>query len=208
MSTFSGKLGLAIVVAVLGLGQPAAQAQSEPVRYWIPFGPFGFGGGTAETTTMDTYSDVPASNSPASSFGSDGQSGFVFRNEVIPINALTSGFVLNGPRGATAFSSLDSLSYERSRFGYNFKGVGDLPMTVFGGVDILKHNPDVFSAVTSFGPNAGTAAAYGVHAGIEVRPTSNISLSFSAGFTQQQTGTADGGDLASSLLPRELGGRR
>lgn len=202
MPTFSGKSGLATVAAVMCLGWSAAHAQSEPVRYWIPFGPFGFGGSSAETANLDTYSDIPAS-----SFGSNGRSGFVFRNEIIPVSALTSGFAWNGLRGATAFSSLDSLSYERSQFGYSFKGAGGLPMTVFGGIDALKYNPDVFSAMTAFSPSAGTAAAYSVHAGVEVRPTSNISLSLSAGFTQQQPGLA-ADSISSSLLPRELGGLR
>ena len=202
MSTFSGKCGLAVVVTVLCLSGTAAHAQSEPVRYWIPFGPFGFGGGTAETTSMATYGDVPDFN-----FGDANKNGFVFRSYTIPVSALTTGFGWNNLGGATAFSSLDSLSYERTQYGYSFKGAADLPMTVFGGVDTLKYNRDAFSAITSFSPNAGAAAAYNVHAGVEVRPTSNMSLSISAGFTQQQTGLADGA-ISSSLLPRELGGLR
>jgi opacity protein-like surface antigen len=202
MSGFSGKFGLAVVVTVLCLTGSAAHAQSEPVRYWIPFGPFGFGGGAAETTSMETYSDVPNFN-----FGDPNKKGFVFRSYSAPVSALTSGFGWNSLGGATAFSSLDSLSYERTQLGYSFKGAGDLPMTLFGGVDTLKYNQDAFSAITSFSPNTGAAAAYSVHGGVEVRPTSNMSLSISAGFTQQQTGLADGA-ISSSLLPRELGGLR
>jgi hypothetical protein len=82
-----------------------------------------------------------------------------------------------------------------------------MPVTVFGGVDTLKYGPDAFNTIMSFSPSAGTTAAYGVHAGVEIRPTSNLSLSFSAGYTQQQSGVGDG-DISSSLLPRELGGRR
>lgn len=202
MSTVSGKCGLAIAVTVLCLTASAAQAQSEPVRYWIPFGPFGFGDGAVATTGMETYGNAPYFN-----FGSADKTGFVFRNYTAPVTALTSGFGSTGFDNATAFSTLDSLSYERTQFGYSFKGAGNMPVTLFGGVDTLKYNPDAFSAITSFSPNAGTAAAYGVHAGIEVRPTSNLSLSFSAGFTQQQPGLADGA-LSSSLLPRALGGTR
>lgn len=200
MPTLSGKSGLATVAAVMCLGWSAAHAQSEPVRYgWIPFG---FGGGATEATSPETYGGIANSD-----FGSAGSSGFSFRNEVIPVSALMSGLRWNDLHGATAFSSLDSLSYERSQFGYSFKGAGGLPMTVFGGIDALKYNPDVFSAMTAFSPSAGTAAAYSVHAGVEVRPTSNISLSLSAGFTQQQTGLA-ADSISSSLLPRELGGLR
>lgn len=202
MSTFSRKCGLAVVVTVLCLSGTAARAQSEPVRYWIPFGPFGFGGDTAEITGMETYGDVPEVN-----FENTNRKGFVFRSYSAPVSALTSGFGWNSLGGVTAFSSLDSLSYERTQVGYNFKSAGNMPVTVFGGVDTLKYNPDAFSAITSFSPSTGTAAAYSVHAGVEVRPTSNLSLSLSAGFTQQQTGLADGA-ISSSLLPRELGGLR
>lgn len=202
MSTFSGKCGLAVVVTVLYLTGSAAHAQSEPVRYWIPFGPFGFGDGAATTTGMETYGNVPNFN-----FGDAGKTGFVFRSYSTPVSALTNGFGWNGIGNATAFSTLDSLSYERTQFGYSFKGTGNMPVTLFGGVDTLKYNPDAFSTITSFNSNPGTPAAYGVHAGIEVRPTSNLSLSFSAGYTQEQPGLA-GGDLSSSLLPRALGGTR
>ncbi|HVV40450.1 MAG TPA: hypothetical protein VHC94_05235 [Nitrobacter sp.] len=195
MSTFSSKCGFAIIMTALGLSCPAAHAQSEPVRYWIPFGPFGFGG-AAETTSTPSYSSFPAFSA-----ADPEKNGFVFRSYSAPVDALTGGF------GPAAFSSLDSLSYESTQFGYNFKGVGNLPMTVFGGVDTLKYNPDVFSAITSFSPNTDTAPAYGVHGGVEIRPSSNVSLSFSAGFTQQQPSFANT-DISSSLLPRQLGGQR
>lgn len=202
MRTFSVKSGLAIAVTVLCLTGSAAHAQSEPVRYWIPFGPFGFGDGASTTMGMETYGNAPNVN-----FENADNIGFVFGNSSAPVSALTNGFGWSGLGRAMAFSTLDSLSYERSQFGYSFKGAGNMPVTLFGGVDTLKYNPDAFSAITSFSPSAGTAAAYGVHAGIEVRPTSNVSLSLSAGFTQQQPGLADG-DLRSSLLPRALGGTR
>ena len=202
MSTFSGKRGLAVVATVLCLTASAVRAQSEPVRYWIPFGPFGFGDGATATTGMETYSNVPSFN-----FENADKTGFVFRSYSAPVTALTSGFGWSGLGNTTAFSTLDSLSHERTQFGYSFKGAGNMPVTLFGGVDTLKHNPDAFSTMTSFNSNTGTAAAYGVHAGIEVRPTSNLSLSFSAGYTQEQPGLA-GGNLSSSLLPRALGGTR
>lgn len=202
MSTLSGKSGFAIVATVLCLSASAALAQSEPVRYWIPFGPFGFGDGATATTGIETYSNAPDFN-----FGNADKTGFVFRSYSAPVTALTSGFGLNGPGNATAFSTLDSLSHDRTQFGYSFKGAGNMPVTLFGGVDTLKYNPDAFSTITSFNSNPGTTAAYGVHAGIEVRPTSNLSLSFSAGYTQEQPGLV-GGDLSSSLLPRALGGTR
>lgn len=202
MSTFSKKSGFVIAAAILCLTVSAARGQSEPVRYWIPFGPFGFGDGATATTGMGTYGNAPDFN-----FDSTEKTGLVFRSYSAPVSALTSGFGWNGLGNATAFGALDSLSRERTQFGYNFKGAGNMPVTLFGGVDTLKYNPDAFSTITSFNANPGTPAAYGVHAGIEVRPTSNLSLSFSAGYTQEQPGIA-GGDLNSSLLPRALSGMR
>jgi hypothetical protein len=202
MSTFSGKCGLVIMATALCLTVSAARAQSEPVQYWIPFGPFGFGDGTAATTGMEAYSNAPDFNVEGG-----GKTGFVFRSYSAPVTALTSGFGWSGLGNASAFSTLDSLSHDRTQFGYSFKGANNMPVTLFGGVDTLKYNPDAFSNITSFNASPGTPAAYGVHAGIEVRPTSNLSLSFSAGYTQEQPGLA-GGDLSSSLLPRALGGTR
>ena len=202
MSTSSGKSGFAILAAILCLTASAARAQSEPVRYWIPFAPFGFGDGATATAGMETYSNVPDFN-----FEGADKTGFVFRSYSAPVSALTSGFGWSGLGNATAFGALDSLSHDRTQFGYNFKGAGDMPVTLFGGVDTLKYNPDAFSSITSYNANPGTAAVYGVHAGIEVRPTSNLSLSFSAGYTHEQPGLT-GDNLSSSLLPRALGGTR
>jgi hypothetical protein len=196
MAIFSGKYHL-VLAAALCLSWSGARAQGEPVKYWIPFGPFG--GGADDAASAATYGDFPSFD-----VGQADKSGFVFRSYSAPVSSLT-GFGLSGIGGPNAFGS--SLSYERSQFGYNFKGVGDTPVTLFGGVDTLKYNPDVFSNVMSLNPKSGPAPAYGVHAGVEIRPTSNLSLSFSAGYVQPQSGLGDG-DISSSLLPRELGGRR
>lgn len=198
MSTFSTKCSL-VIAAALCLSWSAANAQGEPVKYWIPFGPFGYGGGAVDTASAETYANFPSFDA-----GQTDKSGFVFRSYSAPVSSLT-GFGFGGISGPSAFGS--SLSYERSQFGYNFKGVGDMPMTLFGGVDTLKYSPDAFNTITSFRPSDSTPPAYGVHAGVEIRPTSNLSLSFSAGYTQFQSGLGDG-DISSSLLPRELGGRR
>jgi hypothetical protein len=198
MSTFSGKSSL-VLAAVLCLSWSAARAQSEPVKYWIPFGPFGFGGGATQSTGVETYGDVPSFDA-----GQADKSGFSVRAYSAPVGPF-AGFGWNSIGGA--FGNFGSLSYDSTQVGYSFKGAGNMPVTVFGGVDTLKYGPDAFNTIMSFSPSAGTTAAYGVHAGIEIRPTSSLSLSFSAGYTQQQSGVGDG-DISSSLLPRELGGRR
>lgn len=200
MSTLSRKCGLAILTAVLCLSRTAAHAQAEPVRYWIPFGAFGSGG----TTGAAAYGDFP-------SFGSEeAPKGFLVRSFSAPVSSLPGGFGWNGNGGLGAFGGFGSLSLESTQFGYGFKGVGGLPMTVFGGVDALRYNPDAFSNITSFSTNTGTSPAYGIHGGVEIRPTSNLSLSFSAGYTQQNSDLADS-DIRSNRLPGEplmFGGRR
>lgn len=195
MSTFSSKCGFAIVVTVLGLSCPAAHAQSEPVRYWVPFGPFGFGSG-AIATSAETYGSYPAFSA-----ADPEKSGFVFRSYSAPVSALTSGFGWTGVGGPAAFSSLDSLSYESTQFGYNFKGAGDLPTTVFGGVDTLKYDSGIGAAFGPFDTTSSTAAGYTAHAGIEFRPTSNLSLSLGASFSQQQQSNLVDSDINSSLPP-------
>lgn len=197
MSTFSGKCSL-VLAAALCLSWSAARAQGEPVKYWIPFGPFGFGGGAAQSAGVETYGNFPSFDVEQAD-----KSGFSFRSYSAPVGPL-AGFGWNSI-GST-FGNSASLSYDSTQLGYSFKSVGNMPVTVFGGVDSLKYGPDAFNSITSFRPSAGTAPAYGVHAGVEIRPTSNLSLSLSAGYTQQQSGLADGA-ISSSLLPRELGGR-
>jgi hypothetical protein len=197
MSTFSNKYGL-VLAAVLCVSWSAARAQGEPVKYWIPFGPFGFGG-EAASVGAPTYGNVPGFDLEQTD-----KSGFFVRSYSAPAGSF-AGFGWNGIGGA--FGNFGALSYDSTQVGYSFKGAGNMPVTVFGGVDSLKFGPDAFNAITSLNPGAGATAASGFHAGVEIRPTSNLSVSFSAGYTQPQSGIADG-DISSSLLPRELGGRR
>ncbi|WP_022722482.1 hypothetical protein [Rhodopseudomonas sp. B29] len=189
-----------------------------PLRYWVPGGPFGFGGGAAENWSAG-WSDVPGF-AALSSVDEDGiRTGFVARSYSAPVNAFSSGLGygglgygalgwggLGGPGGFGNFATLTS---EGSQYGYSFKGGGGL-VTLFGGVDQLKYQPDVFSSLTSPGFTSGNTAATVVHGGVEFKPSSNVSLSFSAGYAQG-AGPVDS-DIRSSLLPGESpmfsGGRR
>jgi len=203
MPGFAAKCGVAL--AMLWLGAPAAHAQAAPISYWIPGGAFGFGGGAAEGASAESYGDFP-------SFDASGArgTGFALRSYSVPTSSLDGGFGWNGIAGAGAFGNFGSLSHEGTQLGYNFKGAGGLPVTLFGGVDTLKYNPDVFNALTASGSNAGSIAGYSVNAGIAIQPTSNLSLSFSAGMTQP--GERVDSDIRSNLLPGESplfsGGRR
>jgi hypothetical protein len=95
------------------------------------------------------------------------------------------GLRMNGINQAGAFGDFGALHYEGMQFGYDFKGVGGLPVTVFAGFDTLKYNTGIGGPLTSFDAMSGTLPAYGAHAGIEFKPASNVSLSLGVGYTQQ-----------------------
>lgn len=69
MTHFAAKISLAIAAA-LCLGAQAASAQSAPIRYWVPGGPFGFGGGASANWQPLSWGDVPG-------FTSDSVSGIL-----------------------------------------------------------------------------------------------------------------------------------
>jgi hypothetical protein len=194
-----------LVLAVLGLGAPAAFAQVAPVRYWIAGGPFGFGGGSTESESPDTYGNFPSFGAGGTSFS---QSRYQFPNGMF-VSGERGTVGLNGLGQAGAFGNFGGLSYEGMQFGYAFKGVGGLPVTVFAGFDTLKYNPAMAGPIAPFGMNAGPG--YSVNAGVEFKPTSNLSLSLGVGFAQQQSGRIDS-DINSPLLPGQspifLGGAR
>ncbi len=201
MSIFAGKCGLAIVLAVLCLGGRTACAQVAPVRYWIPGVPFGFSGSPTDGQSSDTYGDFPSFDADNARGGSFAYSRYDFPSGLF-VGGEAGGIGLNGIGQAGAFGNFGSLSYEGVRFGYNFKGAGDLPVTVYAGFDTLKYNAGAASPFSSFNTNSGTVPGYGAHAGLEFRPASNVSLSFGVGYAQQQSGRIDS-DINSPLLPGE-----
>jgi opacity protein-like surface antigen len=115
------------------------------------------------------------------------------------------GLGISGINQAGAFGTSYS---EGVQFGYNFKNA---PVTVFGGLDTLKYNSGIGSAFSSpFDSTSGTPG-YGVHAGVEFKPTSNLSLSLGVGYTQQ-SGRIDSDTRSPSLSNASqfdlVGGRR
>lgn len=161
----AAKRGLALA-AVLFLTAPAAQAQVAPIRYWIPGGPFGFGG----DTTTQHWGSAP---------DEDGfRKGFSFSSYSIPVNSFTGGFA------ASAFTGGSGLSSDGAQYAYSFKSIGDTPVTFFGGVSSLRTTPDVFTSLVTPGFERSSTLATSINAGIEFKPTSNISLSLSAGYVQ------------------------
>ena len=98
------------------------------------------------------------------------------------------GFGNFGPTGA--WGNLGSLSYEGAQVGYTFSNA---PVSVYAGFDTLKFNTaPLTSPLAGFDSQAATSPGYGVHAGVEIRPTSNLSLSLGVGYAQQPGGIDTG----------------
>jgi opacity protein-like surface antigen len=188
MSVFSRKLALGLVLAALSFGGRAAHAQAAPVSYWIPGGPFGFGGGQAGSQSVDSYGNFPSFD------GSDTGGGMRtnFPNGwFVGGQGGRIGLGMNGFSQIGAFGNLGSLDYQGVQFGYKFQNTGSGPLTVFGGFDTLKYNTGTGTSVGGpFAPfdtsnNANTQSGYRAHAGVEFQPAPNLSLSLGVGYTQQ-----------------------
>jgi hypothetical protein len=200
MSVFSSRLGLAVVLAALCLGGRTAYAQAAPVRYWIPSWPFGFGGNLAAEPGSNTYGNFPsfdaggAQGNGFSSMRYNFPSGWFVGGE-----GGAAGLSMNGASQYGALGNTPSLYYQGVQFGYNFKGTGGLPVTVYAGFDTLKYNTGIGSPFAPFDSTSTTLPAYGAHMGVEFQPASNVSLSLGVGYTQQ-TGRIDS-DINSLSLP-------
>ena len=199
MSIFSGRLGLAVVLAALSLGGRAANAQAVPVTYWTPGWPLGFSGSLAAGESSSTYGNFPSFD------GSEARDGFSYTRYNFPNGWFVGseragiGLSMSSISHDAAFGNLGSLYTEGMQFGYSFKNAGGLPVTVYAGLDTLKYDTGIGSPLAPFGSQSGTLPGYSAHAGIEFQPASNVSLSLGVGYTQQ-SGRIDS-DINSSLLP-------
>jgi opacity protein-like surface antigen len=198
MSIFSSRLGLALVLAALCLGGRTAHAQAAPVTYWIPSWPVGFGGNLTVDQSSNTYGNFPGFD------GSDARGGgFSYLRYHFPNGWFVGsegggmGLSMNGINQDGAFGR--SLSYQGVQFGYNFKNASGLPLTVYAGFDTLKYNAGIGGPFAPFDTGSGTLPGYSAHAGVELQPASNVSLSLGFGYTQQ-SGRIDG-DINSLSLP-------
>jgi opacity protein-like surface antigen len=203
MSIFTRKLGFAFALAMLCLGGRTAAAQTAPVSYWIPGWPMGFGGNMSDGQSPNAYGNFPSFDF------SDRGGGFSYARHNFPngwfVGSQRSGMGLSSI-SQNAFGNFGSLYTEGMQFGYSFKDASGLPVTFYAGFDTLKYNTGLGSPFAPFDNVSGTLPAYSVNAGIEFRPTSNLSLSFGASYTQQS------GDINSLALPGAsplaIGGRR
>ncbi|WP_407184706.1 hypothetical protein [Bradyrhizobium centrosematis] len=191
MSSLVPSRVLATLIAALCLTATPVHAQVAPLRYWIPGGPFGLGGGTGRSS--DTYGSFTSFNAGDADWRS----------------SLTGGFFVGSQRGNLNWSGLgqtglagnfSALSYDSTQFGYTTKTAGGLPVTFFAGFDTMKYGNGIGSSLAPLTP--GAAPGYSAFAGVEFKPTSNLSLSFGAGFIQQDSGRMDS-DIRSNMLPGE-----
>lgn len=176
----------ATLLAAFCFSALAAHAQVAPVQYWIPGGGFGFGG-------ADSYGNFPSFNAGGANSGYDFRPGFFVGSQTGSLGL--SGFSQTGPA-----SNFSALSYDSTQFGYNMKTAGGMPVTFFAGFDTLKYGSGIGSSVAPL--TSATGPGYGAFGGVEFKPTSNLSLSFGAGFTQRDSGRMDS-DIRSNMLPGE-----
>ncbi|HKS21144.1 MAG TPA: hypothetical protein VJS63_18225 [Bradyrhizobium sp.] len=146
--------------------------------------PLGFGGTLDQSA--NTYDNSP---------GFDGASRTNFPNGWF-LGSTRSSMSLTGLSRLGAFSNPGSLSSEGVQFGYNFQNA---PVSIYAGFDTLKYNAGAGGPFAPFDTVSGTLPVYGAQAGVEFRPTSNLSLSLGVGYTQQ-SGRIDS-DINSSSWP-------
>jgi opacity protein-like surface antigen len=194
-----------VASAALCLGGQAAHAQVVSSPYWTSGLPIGFGGGLTTDQGSNTYGAVPGFDGGelrGGSFSSryNFSNGWFVGSERGGLGLSMSGFGQEG-----AWGNIHPLSYDGVQFGYNFKNA---PVTVYAGFDSLKYNTGIGSPFAGFDSLSSTVPGYGAHAGVEFRPTSNLSLSVGVGFTQQPSGIEGINSLSPGASPLAFGARR
>lgn len=180
-STFHVQTLSSVAIAAIMLLGPAVHAQVAPIPY---LNGFGFNGGSDNQYWGDALDE-------------DGfRKGFSLRTFSAPVSAFSSGIAWAGI-AATALNA-GGLTSDGAQYGYSFRGINDTPVTLFGSVNSLRTSPDVFTSLVTPGFERSNTLATSVNAGVEFKPSSNLSLSFSAGYTQSPTTIET--DLRSQLL--------
>jgi opacity protein-like surface antigen len=186
MSVFSSKLALAVGLAALGLGGPIAHAQGTSVPYyWASGWSSGFSGNLSAdpSANASTIGESAGFANNAAGLGAFVQRYNFSSSSFLGNERSALGMGLSGLNQTAAFGS--SYSYDGVQVGYNFK---NSPVSVFAGFDTAKYNPGLGSnPFAPFDSTSNTTSGYTARAGVEFRPTSNLSLSLGASFTQQGT---------------------
>jgi opacity protein-like surface antigen len=197
MAIYAGRLGLALVLAALCVGGRSAHGQTAPVPYWTPGWPAGFGGDLSTGEGSSTYGNFPSFDGADGGRGGFSGMRYNFPNGwFVGSESRGVGLSMNGISGG-AFGN-GSLSYDGVQFGYNFKNAA-FPLAVYAGFDTLKYNAGTAGPFSAFDSQSRTLPGFSAHAGVEIRPTSNLSLSLGFGYTQLSPRIDS--DINSSLMP-------
>jgi hypothetical protein len=176
---------------------------------WIPNLPVGFGGNLTVGQSSNTYGNLPSFDGTDARGGGFSKSRYNFANGwFVGGESSGIGLSLNGINQDGAFGR--SPYYQGVQVGYNFQNGGGLPLTFYAGFDTLKYNTGIDGSFASFNTVSGSLPGYRAHAGVEFRPTPNVSFSLGLGFTQQ-SGGIDSNINSPSLFdtsPFAAGGRR
>jgi opacity protein-like surface antigen len=187
MSLFSHRLILAVALAAFCWSGRVAHAQTAPVTYWTPL--FGFGDAPSEGQNATTYGNFP---------------GFDFRDS-------------GGGFGYARYNFSNGWFFGSERAGLGLSGINQVG--AFGnslyaeGFDTLKYNTGIGgNPFAPFDSMIGVSG-YSARAGLEIQPTSNVSLSLGFGYTQrtgqqslQSTGRISDDPFSAAYMP--LGGGR
>ena len=146
--------------------------------YWIPSW-VGFGGNLAAGQRLNTYGDFPSFDGSDADLRYNLPNGWFVGGERGGL-----GLSMNGINQDGAFGNIGSLYYQGVQFGYSFPIAGGLPLTVYAGFDTVKYT-GFGGPVAPFDTNSGTLPGYSTRAGVEFKPTPNVSLSLGFGYTQQ-----------------------
>ena len=170
------------------------------MSYWLPGWPLGFGGNLSGGQSSDTYGNFPSLSFDGGS-AAGGRFSYMrynFSNGwFVGSQAGSTGLTMNSFSQAGAFGNIGSVNYQGVQFGYNFQspGGGGLPISVYAGFDTLNYNTGIGnplnyntgtgSSLLAFDNMSNTASGYSARVGVEYRPSSNLTLSVGAGFSQQ-----------------------
>jgi hypothetical protein len=195
MFMFARSSAVILALVALSLSGRTAHAQAAPVPYagsnWF----LGLGG-NAGLDGSDASGGVSRTNFPSGWF----------------IGGTRNDFGLSGFNRASAFGNFGSISTEGVQFGYTLKNT---PLSIYTGFDTLKYNTgpgtSASGAFAAFDRSATAPGAFSANAGIEYRPTNNLSLQLGVGVTQYQSQGLVDSDIHSPLLPGQnpivVGGR-
>ncbi|WP_246669296.1 MULTISPECIES: hypothetical protein [unclassified Bradyrhizobium] len=178
-------------MAALGLGGPIAHAQGVPYS-WASGWSSGFGGNMSadQGANVNTTGDSAGFANNSAGVGAFMQR-YSFSSNSFLGGPGFGGSGLSGLNQTASFGS--SFTYDGVQVGYNFK---NSPVSVFAGFDTAKYNPGLgANPFSPFDTSANSTPGYTARAGVEFKPTSNLSLSLGASFTQAGT------DNSAVILP-------